>query len=66
MVDEIEAILAVTNSHFNDKGRVLCEQQIKEFGFDIISDSSKTALAQYLRYDNNGQPTDESVKCRFK
>ena len=66
MVDEIEAILSVTHSCFSEIGRALCEQQIKEFGFDIVLESAKISLAQYLRYDDKGQPTDDSVSKVFK
>ncbi len=61
----VEESLSVTKSRFNDKGRIMCESWLNEFGIDLVLESVTTALKQYLRFDNNGEPENNSVTTVF-
>lgn len=61
----IEETLSITKSTFSDKGRIICEKWINEFGFDLVLESVKIAITQYLRFDNNGKPEQNSVTTVF-
>ena len=60
MVDEIEEILKVTNSHFSEYGRKNCLKNIKKYGFEEVYESTKISVEQYYNEDD-----EESVKKTF-
>lgn len=66
LVKHIEKLLAVTGYSFNAKGKMECATWIKDFGFELVVDSVKIALSQYLRQDNAGNYTEESINKVFK
>ena len=61
----IEESLSITKSRFSDKGRILCESWLNEFGLDLILESVSIAITQYLRFDSNGEPEQNSVTMVF-
>ena len=65
LVEQIEKLLAITGYSFNVKGKMECATWIKDFGFELVVDSVKTALSQYLRQDNTGNYTKESINKVF-
>ena len=60
----IEESLSITKSRFSDKGRILCESWLNEFGLDLILESVSIAITQYLRFDSNGEPEIGRASCR--
>lgn len=61
MIANIQELVSITGFSYNEAGELTCEQWIKEFGYEIVCDSVKTALSQYLIKDNNGGYTKDSV-----
>lgn len=66
LVEQIEKLLAITGYSFNAKGKIECATWIKDFGFELVVDSVKIALSQYLKQDDTGNYTEESINKVFK
>lgn len=66
LVAQIEKLLAVTGYSFNAKGKMDCATWIKDFGYELVVDSVKTALSQYLEKDDSGNYSEDSVNRVFQ
>lgn len=65
MISNIHELVLITGYGLSKPGELKVEQWIKEFGYDIVCDSVKTSLSQYLIKDGNGGYTEDSVNEMF-
>ena len=65
LVADIERMLSITGYSFNPKGKINCATWIKDYGYDIVLESTRIALQQYLVCDDTGNFTEESINLVF-
>lgn len=65
LVKAIEEIMSVTGHCFNARGKIACAERIRQFGFDIVAESARIALSQYLVLGDDGKFTDSSINEAF-
>lgn len=64
-IDLIENKLNVTGHGFSIKGRIDCQDWIREFGFEEVCVAVDIALKNYLKFDENDNPVLDSVNMVF-
>lgn len=55
-VEIIEQKLNITDCCFSKKGRIDCQEWIKEFGFEEVCTAVDITLKQYLKFDDEDNP----------
>ena len=64
-IELIEKKLEITDRSFSEKGRINCKQWIIEFGFEEVMEAADISLKQYLKFDTDGKPIQNSANTVF-
>lgn len=65
-IDIIESRLAVaTGSYLTERDKASYRRALKKYGLPLMLDSVDAAISQYLLFDEDGEPIDESVTKVF-
>lgn len=65
LVSDIERLLSVTGHSFSPTGKIACANWIREFGYEIVVESVKIAISQYLVPNDKESFTKESIHMVF-
>ena len=65
-IDIIESRLSeATGSYLTERGRASYRRALRKYGLPLMLDSVDAAISQYLLFDEDGKPMDESVTKVF-